>query len=179
MTRYLRLVAIQVRISLATAMAYRANFVVEGLMSLIWTSITLLPLIVLFDQRTEVAGWDKSSALIVLGYFYGVRAVLEGTISPSLAALVARIRNGSFDYTLLKPVDAQIMISTAQYEPWRALELLTAIGMIVYAFTQRGTPPRPPTSCSASSCSAPASPRPTRSGSCAPPPRSGSSGSTT
>jgi ABC-2 type transport system permease protein len=143
MTRYFRLFAIQLRISVATAMAYRANFVVQGLMSILWTAITVLPLIVLFGQRSEVAGWDQPSMLIVLAYFYGVRAILEGTISPSLVNLVARIRNGSFDYTLLKPVDAQVLVSTSQYEPTRALELITAIAMIVYAFVQRGRPPAP------------------------------------
>jgi ABC-2 type transport system permease protein len=140
-TRYLRLFAIQLRISVATAMAYRANFVVQGFMSVLWTAITVLPLIVLFDQRREVAGWDQPSMLIVLAYFYGVRAILEGTISPSLVTLVARIRNGSFDYVLLKPVDAQVLVSTSQYEPTRVLELLTAIAMIIYAFIQRGQPP--------------------------------------
>jgi ABC-2 type transport system permease protein len=143
MRRYWRLFAIQLRVSVVSMMTYRANFVVEALMSVIWTSITLLPLIVLFDQRTEVAGWDQPSMLIVLGYFYAVRAVLEGTISPSLITLVVQIRSGAFDYTLLKPVDAQLLVSTSTYVPMRALELLTGIGMIVYAFIERGAPPAP------------------------------------
>ncbi|HEY0195057.1 MAG TPA: ABC-2 family transporter protein [Kofleriaceae bacterium] len=143
MTRYLRLLAIQLRLSVATAMAYRANFLVEITMSVLWTSITLLPLFVLFDQRTEVAGWDRPSALIVLGYFYAVRAVLEGTISPSLVVMTAQIRSGSFDYVLLKPVDAQFLVSASQYEPWRVIELLTGLGMVVYAFVERGAPPAP------------------------------------
>jgi ABC-2 type transport system permease protein len=142
-TRYLHLFTIQLRISVATAMAYRANFIVQSIMSVLWTGITLLPLIVLFDQRSEVAGWDKPSMLIVLAYFYGVRAILEGTISPSLVTLVAQIRSGSFDYVLLKPVDAQALVSLSQYEPARALELVTAIAMIVYAFILRGAPPAP------------------------------------
>ncbi|HET9625698.1 MAG TPA: ABC-2 family transporter protein [Kofleriaceae bacterium] len=141
MTRYFRLFAVQLRISIATAVAYRANFLVEIVMEVLWTAITLLPLIVLFDQRREVAGWDQPSMLIVLGYFYAVRAVLEGTISPSLALLVQRIRDGSFDYVLLKPVDAQVQVSTAKYEPARGLELVTAVVLIVYAFIQRGVPP--------------------------------------
>jgi len=141
MTKYLRLFAIQLRISAATAMAYRANFLVEITMEIVWTAITLLPLFVLFGARDEVAGWDRPSALIVLGYFYAVRAVLEGTISPSLITMVSQIRTGSFDYVLLKPVDAQVMVSTSQYEPWRGLELLTGLGMVIYAFVERGAPP--------------------------------------
>ena len=143
MMRYLRLLALQFRISAASAMAYRANFLIEGVMSLAWLAITLLPLVVVFGDRDKVAGWDRPSALIVMAYFMAVRAVLEGTISPSLVDLVERIRTGSFDYVLLKPVDAQAMVSASRYEPWKVFDLLGAIGLGVYAFVERGAPPAP------------------------------------
>ena len=143
MTRYLRLLALQFRISAASAMAYRANFLIEGVMSLAWMAITLLPLIVVFSNRDTVAGWDRPSALIVMAYFMATHAVLEGTISPSLADLVERIRMGSFDYVLLKPVDAQVLISASRYEPWKVFDLLGAIALAAYAFAARGAPPGP------------------------------------
>jgi viologen exporter family transport system permease protein len=141
MKRYLRVLAIQLRISVSTAMAYRANFLVEGVMSLAWMALALVPLIVLFDGRPTVAGWDAPSALIVIAYFMAVRAVLEGLISPSLVDLVEKIRNGSFDYVLLKPVDAQAMVSASHYEPWKVFDLAGAIAVVIYAFVQRGAPP--------------------------------------
>jgi len=144
MTRYLRLLAIQFRTSAATAMAYRANFLVEGVMSLAWMALTLLPLIIVFGERKTLGdGWDWPSALIVMAYFLAVRAVIEGTISPSLVDLVEKIRTGAFDYVLLKPIDAQAMISASHYEPWKVFDLLGALGLIVYAFWQRGYAPEP------------------------------------
>lgn len=141
MRRYLRLLAIQLRVSFASAMAYRANFLIEGVMSLVWMAITVLPLIVLFDGRHAVARWDEPSALVVIGYFMAVHAVLEGLISPSLVELVEKIRSGSFDYVLLKPVDAQAMVSASRYEPWKVFDLAGAIAVVIYAFVQRGAPP--------------------------------------
>jgi ABC-2 type transport system permease protein len=141
MTRYLRLFAIQLRISVASAMAYRANFLIEGVMSIAWSALTLLPLIVLFGERSEVAGWDAASALVVMGYFLGVRAVLDGMISPSLVDLVEKIRTGSFDYVLLKPVDAQATVSASRYEPWKVFDLAAALAVVIYAFVRRGEPP--------------------------------------
>ena len=141
MTRYLRLLALQFRISAASAMAYRANFLIEGAMSLAWMALTLLPLIVVFGSRDKVAGWDRPSALVVMAYFMAVHAVLEGTISPSLVDLVERIRTGAFDYVLLKPVDAQAMVSASRYEPWKVFDLLAAIALAIYAFAERGVPP--------------------------------------
>jgi ABC-2 type transport system permease protein len=141
MTRYLRLFALQFRTSAASAMAYRANFLIEGTMSLLWMGLTLLPLFVVFGERSELEGWDWPSALIVMAYFLGVRAVIEGTISPSLVDLVEKVRSGSFDYVLLKPIDAQAMISASRYEPWKVFDLLGALGLVIYALVQRGRPP--------------------------------------
>jgi ABC-2 type transport system permease protein len=143
MTRYLQLVGIQLRVSAAAAMQYRANFIIQGLMTLGYIALTLLPLGVLFGGRSSVAGWDLPSALVVMAYFIGVHAVVEGIVSPSLVDLVERIRNGAFDYVLLKPVDAQFMVSASRYEPWKIIDLLGAIGLVVYSFHLRGSPPSP------------------------------------
>jgi ABC-2 type transport system permease protein len=140
MTRYLRLLALQFRVSVASAMAYRANFVIEGAMSLAWTALTLLPLLVLFDGRGAVADWDRPSALSVMAYFMAVRAVLDGTSTPSLADLVEKIRSGAFDYVLLKPIDAQAMVSASRYEPWKVFDLVGAIAIGIYACIERDAP---------------------------------------
>ena len=66
MIRYLRLAIVQGRISAAAAMAYRADFLLEGVMAIAWMGLTLLPLIVLYNGRDSVAGWDRPSALIVI-----------------------------------------------------------------------------------------------------------------
>jgi ABC-2 type transport system permease protein len=143
MTRYLALLWIQLRTSAAQAMAYRANFLLEGVMTGGWIALTLLPLYVLFDRNRLVEGWDAPSALVVMAYFIGLRAVLEGVVSPSLVDLVSRIRDGSFDYVLLKPVDPQLLISASRYEPWKIFDLLGAVALAVYAFVRRGYPPAP------------------------------------
>lgn len=139
--RYLRLAAVQARISAAAGMAYRSDFLIEGVMTIAWAALTLLPLVVLYSGREEVAGWDVSAALIVMAYFMAVKAVLEGVISPSLIDLVERIRSGAFDYVLLKPIDAQAMISASRVEPWKIFDILAAVGLAIYAFWRRGEGP--------------------------------------
>jgi ABC-2 type transport system permease protein len=140
---YLRLVAVQLRTSMAQAMAYRFNFIFQGVFSLAWMGVALIPLLIAFDKRPMVAGWDRNSALVMMAYFMAVKAIMEGIISPSLTNLVESIRSGAFDYTLLKPVDAQLMISASRYEPWRIFDLLGAIGLAIYAFVQKGHAPEP------------------------------------
>jgi ABC-2 type transport system permease protein len=134
--RYLQLFWVNLRASLAMAVQYRANFLIQGVMSFFWVGVSLVPLWVLFDERMSVAGWSYGEALVVLGWFVVLRGVLEGAINPSLVDVVDRIRTGSFDYLLLKPADAQFLVSTARFEPWKLIDIATGIGIIVYALAQ-------------------------------------------
>ncbi len=138
---YLRLFGVQLRTSMLAAMQYRLNFVVEGLMSLYWLGWNLLPLVVLFNDRTSVAGWDYPSALVVIGWFVVLRGILEGAINPSLIDVVERLRTGSFDYVLLKPADAQFLVSTSRFVPWRVVDICGGIGLMAWAFAMKGHGP--------------------------------------
>jgi ABC-2 type transport system permease protein len=139
--RYPRLLATQLRVSLATAMQYRADFFVEGLMSLYWIGWNVLPLYVLFEGRATIGNWTAAEALVVIGWFIVLRGLLEGLVSPSLVEVVERIRSGSFDYVLLKPADPQFLASTARFAPWRIVDVLGGIGVVVIAFVQIGRAP--------------------------------------
>ncbi len=136
-----RIAGTSLRVSLMTALQYRVDFVVEGFMSVFWMAWNLLPLLVLYGQRGEVAGWDRASALVVIGVFVVLRSFIEGVISPSLIEFVARVRTGAFDYVLLKPADAQLLVSVARFAPWRLLDLLGGVAILVYALASRPTAP--------------------------------------
>ncbi len=140
--RYGRLLGVQMRMSAVTAMQYRGDFVVRGFVTALWMSVTLLPLFVVFGGQT-VAGWSFPEALVVVGWFTLVRAVLEGGVSPSLTAVVEHVRRGTLDFVLLKPADAQFLVSTAKFEPWRIIDVVGALGIFVYAFAHLGRWPGP------------------------------------
>jgi ABC-2 type transport system permease protein len=141
--RYGRLLAVQARVSAVTAMQYRGDFLVRGFVTCLWLSVTLLPLFVVFGARTAVAGWSFPEALVVVGWFALVRAILEGGVSPSLNAVVEHVRRGTLDFVLLKPADAQFLVSTAKFEPWRVIDIAGALGIFGYAFAKLGHWPGP------------------------------------
>jgi ABC-2 type transport system permease protein len=141
--RYLRLLAIQIQISVSMAMQYRLDFFFKGLMALFWLGITLVPLLVVFSQRNSVANWTWPEALVVLGWFSLLKAVLEGSVTPSLTAVVEGVRTGALDFVLLKPADAQFLVSTARFEPWKLIDAAGSLGILVYAFTKLGRWPAP------------------------------------
>jgi ABC-2 type transport system permease protein len=125
--RYLRLLTMQVRTSTIAGMQYRWDFVVEGLMGLVFAGLALVPL------------WIYA----VVGWFTLLKGLLEGAVNPALMAVVDHIRQGTLDFVLLKPADAQFMVSTAKVDPWKAIDVLTGLGILAGGFWLLGRWPHP------------------------------------
>jgi ABC-2 type transport system permease protein len=136
--RYLRLLAVQLRASTAIAMQYRVEFLGEGALALFWAFWSLVPLLVVYGHRSVVAGWTFEEALVVMGWFTLMKGVLEGAINPSLTNVVEHIRKGTLDFVLLKPADAQFLVSTAKFEPWRVIDVVAAFVIFAVAFQRMG-----------------------------------------
>jgi len=136
--RYLRLLGIQLRASATVAMQYRLDFLVQGALALFWTSWSLVPILVVFRNRAGVAGWSFEEALVVIGWFMVMKGILEGAVNPSLASVVEHIRKGTLDFVLLKPADAQFLVSTQKFQPWRVIDAVAGVVVFVVAFRRLG-----------------------------------------
>ena len=143
--RYARLLVLQLRMSAVTAMQYRSDFLMKGAMALVWLGVTLVPLISGFQHRASVRGWTFPEALVVVGCFTLMKGILEGAISPSLTSVVEHVRKGTLDFLLLKPVDAQFLVSTARVEPWKVMDIVGGLAILGYAFHRIGHAPSPGT----------------------------------
>jgi ABC-2 type transport system permease protein len=141
--RYARLLRLQLGVSALTAMQYRADFLVRGLIAVLWMVVTLAPILIVFGVRQTVAGWTFPESLVVIGWFTLLHAVLEGAVSPSLTAVVEHVRHGTLDFVLLKPADAQFLVSTAKIEPWHVVDVAGALVIFATAFTKLGRWPSP------------------------------------
>lgn len=144
LSRYARLLVLQARMSAVTAMQYRADFLLKGAISLVWLGVALIPLVSVYQHRSSVRGWSFPEALVVVGWFSLMKGILEGAISPSLTSVVEHVRKGTLDFLLLKPADAQFLVSTAKFEPWRLMDVLGAFAVFGFAFHRIGRfPPLP------------------------------------
>jgi ABC-2 type transport system permease protein len=132
-TRYAGLFGVQLRMATLAAMQYRVDFVARGFIAFLWSALTLIPLLVVFGVRQQVAGWSFAEALVVVAWFMLLRAVLEGAVSPSLTAVVEHVRKGTLDFVLLKPADAQFLVSTARFEIMNFVDVLAAVGLAAWA----------------------------------------------
>jgi ABC-2 type transport system permease protein len=143
MPRYARLLGAQLRASLLVAMQYRWDFLVDGVIESFWALTALVPLVVIYAARPTIAGWTFGEALVVAAWFILLGGVLEGAINPSLTSVVEHIRKGTLDFVLIKPADAQFLVSTARIYPWRAINVLTALVLFGVAFHRIGHGPSP------------------------------------
>jgi ABC-2 type transport system permease protein len=134
LSRSLAIVRVQLRLSALLAMQYRWELFADAFFSLFWTGTALRPLWLVFEERPTIAGYTFPEALVVLGFFTMLQGVLEGAIHPSLGTVVEHVRTGTLDFVLLKPADAQLLVSTARFAPFRVLNVIAGVAIVVRAF---------------------------------------------
>jgi ABC-2 type transport system permease protein len=139
--RYLSLLGLQMKAATLLSLQYRLDFVVQLVMAFFWSATALVPLLVLFSKRDTVAGWTAHEALVVTGFFMALKGVLLGAIQPALTNVVEHIRKGTLDFLLLKPVDAQFLLSTSKLDLSRIADVFAGLGLSAYATYAAGARP--------------------------------------
>jgi ABC-2 type transport system permease protein len=139
MIMYFRLVWSFIAASAQQETAYRANFFISLLHTLLNFGTGLLGLVIIFDQVEAVQGWDYPAALAVLGVYLTISALRDLVISPSLdslAGLDGEIWRGTFDFVLLRPVNTQFLASLRQWRIFATFDLLLGLLVIGVASQQ-------------------------------------------
>ena len=139
--RYLRLVKYFVLSSAQSDLAYRSNFFIGLLHSILNLIVGVLGLVVLFGQVETVRGWSFASTLALLGVYLTISALRGLFIGPSLDALAGMegdVWSGRFDFTLLRPIDTQFFVSLRQWRLFGLIDLALGLGTLVVAVTQLG-----------------------------------------
>lgn len=138
--RVAQIVGALLRTSLSAGMQYRADFLFDAVTGIVRAVATLAPLWLVYGLRDEVAGVGEREATLVLGCFLLLAALVHGVIEPNLGAVVDGVRSGSFDLTLLKPADAQLLVSLRTLAPGHVWDLLAAIAVVGSALANGPTP---------------------------------------
>lgn len=138
--RTARAIAGLLRASLSGAMQYRADFWLEGFTGLLRAFGALVPLWLVWTHTNAIAGWTVDEALLVLGLFQLLSAFHAGIMEPNLGEIVEAIRNGSFDLWLLRPVDAQLLVSIRKVAPAHVWDVLAGLALLGLGLSRVGLP---------------------------------------
>lgn len=141
---YLNLIWHFFRASTQQEMAYPGNFIIRVIYSLLSLASGVAGLWALYSQVDVIHGWDMPSALALLGIYLLLSALRDLFIGPSLESLAGmdgELWTGRFDFTLLKPVNVQFLVSVRQWRVFALLDLLLAIGVLATAIGLMGETP--------------------------------------
>jgi ABC-2 type transport system permease protein len=139
--RYVALAKQFVQTALVQALAYRVEFIVSTLIALFWAVFTLAPLYIVFSHRTEIGGWTFEQSLVVLAFFVMQKALLEGFVAPNLMQIVDHVRQGTLDYVLLRPADAQFLLSFSRFAFPKLIDFTGGVLLFGYALYATGHVP--------------------------------------
>ena len=138
---YLKLIGEFIKTSTQAEMAYRANFFIRLLNSGLNLLTGVLSLVVIFNQVETLRGWDMPGALALLGIYLLLGALRGLFISPSLesvAGMDGEVWTGTFDFTLLRPVDKQFLVSFRYWRIFALFDLFLAGVVLIYAIFLMG-----------------------------------------
>jgi ABC-2 type transport system permease protein len=135
---YLRLLGAYVRVSFLGEMAYRVNFWVQLFQSLLELATALAGLAVIFAYTTTLGGWRPDEVLALVGVYFLVGGLIGLVIQPGMTQLIESVRDGTLDFTLTRPEDAQLLISIQRVEIWKLIDLVMGLGVLAVALIRLG-----------------------------------------
>lgn len=133
--RRLELLRLFFATSLASELEYRSNFAFAVLSAALNLGASVFTVRLFFTHGATLGGWSWPAALVVLGAFTVLSGFSQSFLQPNLNRLVEQVREGTLDFVLLKPVDAQFWLSARRFSPWGLPDsllglLLIAIGAV-------------------------------------------------
>lgn len=135
---YLRLVRAFFRISIIGEAAYRVNFFLQLFQSLLELATALAGMAVIFSHTETLGDWRPDEVLALVGVYFLVGGMIGLVIQPAMEELIESVREGTLDFTLLKPVDAQLLVSIRQVDIWRSMDIVLGAGVLIAALIRLG-----------------------------------------
>lgn len=141
--RYLRLLAIFFKSNLLLELEYRANFIAQSILGILWAGITFVSLTVFFTQTDALGGWTYEQALIIVGLSVLIEGTIQFLLQPNVTKIVQMVRDGTMDFVLTKPVNSQFL-ATLRYARYSGLADMSAgIGIMLFALNRLDYIPGP------------------------------------
>ncbi len=135
---HLRLLAAFFRVSLKGELAYRANFFVQLFQSLLDLGMSLGGLAVVFSFTDTLGGWRPDEVLALVGVYFLVGGVIGLMVQPGMEEFIESVRDGTLDFVLTKPEDAQFLITIWRADVWKIIDVLMGVIVLGAALARLG-----------------------------------------
>lgn len=100
-----------IRSSFTRELEFRGNFIAKILQNIIWMLFFLLILKVVYLNTGVVAGWKEGDAYILSATCFLMLSIVNGFFTYNLIEIPEKVRKGTLDFDLVKPIDTQLLVS--------------------------------------------------------------------
>ena len=119
MGRYFKIFSTFARACLVRDMTFRANFLLECLTSLGWMSMNLAFYLLIFSFTPEIgrnSGWSREPFFAFVATGLIINSIVQTLFMPSASELTEMVRTGGLDSVLVRPLDAQFLLSMHRFD---------------------------------------------------------------
>jgi ABC-2 type transport system permease protein len=146
MIRYLTILGTFARACLVRDLTFRANFVLECLTSLGWMSMNLAFYLLVFTFTPEIGrntGWTREPFFAFVATGLIINSIVQALFMPSAEELTELVRTGGLDAALVKPLDAQFLLSMHRVDFSALANGMVGIGLLTWAVSRFEVAPAP------------------------------------
>src|SRR6266542_4248025 len=123
---------------------YRVNFVLSVFTEALGLGMVVLTFGLMYQFTDAIAGWTREQVLVLVGVFWTFNGIWDMAIQPNLQRMSEYVERGEMDFFLLRPVDAQFLISVRRFSPWEGSAVLLGLALTVWAGREVGATWSPP-----------------------------------
>ena len=127
--------------SLTRLWAYRADFWMSLLLSVITLSADLLGLWFVASRTSALAGWSAQGLILLLGTHFIVLGIIEVALYPSTVRFIEGIHDGNADLILLNPGPRPLLIGVSEVSFGPLTHVLLGTGITVTTWLNTGGDP--------------------------------------
>ncbi len=131
MTRAIKLMLLFARVSTQNFAAYRFDFLVRLTLSVLHLGTELVIVWTIFENTDTLAGWHWQHLLVLVGVYRIVAGGIRMSIVPNMRRVLEDIREGTLDFVLLRPVNAQLLVSIREFVIWRTVDVVLGLATAV------------------------------------------------
>jgi ABC-2 type transport system permease protein len=138
--RTLRVTWLFLKVGVLNELQYRVNFFVSLLQSLVQVVTGLVVLALVYSHTTELNGWTQPELLCLLGIQILLGGMIRTFIQPNMMQLMEDVQQGTLDYALTKPEDAQVLVSVRTFRIWQAVDIVSGLILLAVGISGLGPP---------------------------------------
>lgn len=127
--RYLKLYLASLRICLAREMIFRTNFLIDTFTQLLWLSLSLFFLSVIYFHSGPIVGWKMEELVVLVGTARIISGLLD-TVFDNIRRFSNLINLGKLDFFLIRPANSQFLVSTRVFSFHGLVESLFGLVLV-------------------------------------------------